>query len=518
MAERVAKGEVYGVEVHDFHGGYHTYLNAWLFKVFGFDMAVLRYPFFVISSIQAALAAYLLRRSGFWISFLGGLSMTTLTFMLFPNPSPNWFALFFAVVIVFILTEWEWKPSTLLIAGVVWGLAFMFRHPSAAFLLLGVVAYAIHRQQIINDSDNERKYSIHHLVLFGMAMFILAYSYIVFEWFGFLLFGLPALLITGLMASRRYSQWRQLFLDGFWFGTGAAVAIFPMVIFQLLHGDVLLWMKNSFFAGLSMPDMEFFTSYSYLGFFIDTTISIPIPMSLTLALYYLVRCLVPVLLVGIVAYLWLKDKDSNLPPVVLMAPFYALVSFYFQIEFYFFVGFPLLLLAFLILIGKTGRILNIVIIAGLIHLQVSALFWNAPSVSAIRFPDLYVNSDLSRASLVITGEVKERYQTTLKIIESHTEVGDVIYAFPFSPEYYFLSERVNYSDEIGTSFAVTSDEDFQNLLNDLDEVQPAMMIFASDNFYASEYDWLLLEKLLSDPNYELVANERLTYFFARTDR
>jgi len=516
LGERVLNGAVLGVDVYDFHGGYHSYLNALLFKIFGVDMVVLRYPFIVIAPLQTMLVAHLLRHQGFWVAFWGGLSMTSLTFILFPNPSPNWFVLFFAIVSVYIVTEWDWRPSTLLTLGFVWGLSFMFRHPSATFLLLGIVAYAVYRQRSISLNSEVGSYTLHHSVILISLGVVLAYTSVVYEWLGFFLFGLPPIALSFLLFRLRYDNFKQLLVDGLWAMVGAAAAIAPMVVFQLFHGDVLIWLETAFLTGMKMANMEFFHSLTYVDWFLENLAESPsFPLSFLYVWYFLSPSLVPLLLLGYIMFAVRRNVSTTVPPAVIISTYYGLVSFYFQIEFYFFVGFPLLLVAVLLAFKTKELPARLIIVFCLINLQLIAVFQLAPSVANIRFADEYQTSSLPRTSLEVPVIFHERYEPALKLIEKYTEPNDVIYPFPFNPEFYYLSGRQNAFPSMGSTFDIESEEEYQMLLEELQQVKPAMMIMATDNFYFSEYDWRLLAEIQSDPNYQLVGNENYIFYFAR---
>lgn len=520
LAERVLQGDVYGVDVHDFHGGYHTYLNALLFKVFGADTAVLRYPFLVVCAVQSMLAAHLLRRSGFWISFLGGISMTTLTFMIFTNPSPNWFALFFAVVIVFLFTECTWNTRTLLFAGVVWGLCFMFRHPSAFFLLLGVVAFMIHRRQLPVSAGGAVKWmpQIAHAALFVIALAAATYSYVMFDFFAFVLFGVPPLVLSTLFLLHQYDTFKSILIDGVWFGVGAFVAVLPMVVYQLIYGDLVLWMQHSFLQGLSMANMQFFSAYSYLDMVTNVIYAgLTTPLVETLVVYHLVIFLVPVVLLLLIVRRLQQRPNAILPPAAVIATFYGFTSFYFQIEFYFFVSFPIILLAFLVMLQDVHDLAKKIIAALLVNFQLAGLFWMSPAFGALKDSSPYVESALDRNSIYVLNSLEYHYQEAVRVIDQYSDTNDGIYVFPFNPEYYFLSNRESPTKALGTTFTVIDGDSYQQQLNMLEELQSQLIIFAPDNFYTSDYDHQLFDHLKNSDEYSVVLVDYGVYFLARTE-
>lgn len=518
MAERVLSGAVYGVDIQDFHGGYQTFLNAFLFKVFGADMVVLRYPFLLLCAAQSFLVAYMLRSKGFWFSFIGGLSMTTLSFLLFPNASPNWYALFFTILSIFILTEWGWRPYPLIATGLVWGMCLMFRHPSAIFLLMGIVAYGVHQQQVAVPPSFKSRLNVHHAVLVALAAGVLIYSSMVFELFAFLLFGLPALAFTVLLFSRRYQGFLQLLIDALYFGVGAMTAVSPMVIYQIKYGNLFAWFKTSFFGGLNIADLEFFGNFLFIHWF-EKNLLPEASLSLVIILiwYFVFRNLVAFAMLGYVLRYWYHKPSQLLPAAVPIAFFYSLVSFYFQIEFYFFVGFPILVLALLMLYENKDKLVTLIFLMCLVNLQIVAVYWSSPSVYRAKFPEKYVTSELSNVSLEVPIGEHDRYLSAVTITEKYSAPGDSMYVFPFNPEYYFLTKRNNPLTVLGSSFESVDREGYERLREQLFDVKPKLIIFATQNMYASEYDWRLYEDLKANPQYELVADEYGAFYFALVD-
>src|SRR5688572_7865476 len=100
VAERILAGETLHRDVQDLHAGYINFVNAAAFSLFGVRMVSLRYPLALLTVIQAGLMFLVLKRGGVTTALIGGLALTSLSFVQFLNPTPNWYTLFLAIATI----------------------------------------------------------------------------------------------------------------------------------------------------------------------------------------------------------------------------------------------------------------------------------------------------------------------------------------------------------------------------------------------------------------------------------
>src|SRR5687767_11264029 len=127
VAERILLGEALHRDVQDLHAGYINFVNAATFSLFGVRMVSMRYPLALLTVIQAGLMFLVLKRGGTATALIGGLALTSLSFVQFLNPTPNWYTLFLAVATIAWLS---WNPIGLrrrhVVTGFLVGTAFLF--------------------------------------------------------------------------------------------------------------------------------------------------------------------------------------------------------------------------------------------------------------------------------------------------------------------------------------------------------------------------------------------------------
>jgi len=512
LAERVLRGEVIGVDVLDFHGGYHSWLNALLFHWFGLDMLVLRYPLVLLGVVQALLVTYLLSDVSKRVSVVGGIASVAFGFLQFPNPSPNWFALFFAVSVAAILVSKKLSKYHLLSIGVLLGLCLMFRHPSAIFLFFGVATFLVYQSRSTVESFFNRSVSLGFLV--AIAASILFYSTLVFEPFAFVLLAIPPVIFIALLLQYRAFVFMQWFHQLLLVGLGSVIAIVPMVLYQLLYGNILVWFHTAFLSGNSIVEKDFFTITTYID-----TLSVYVQNALAkgafaLAFveisYWIIVFAVPLIAFGLL--FWRMHRQDVVPAVAVVAPFFGLVSFYFQIPFYFFISFILFVVAIFVQLPKTKTIQQVSFC-----ILLSVTVWGLVSMTygfqALVQPSKYVESTIDYSSIRLEPSVLEEYEQYILEIQAHTNPGDYIYVFPFDPELYFLSGRENPFPFVGSSFVVNTDDSYERFLLDIQRIVPRMIVFNQKNMYANKFDEQLFALLTTSDEYFLVATINEHFFF-----
>lgn len=490
LADRLNNGEVYGVDFYDLHPGYHTFWNAFLFKVFGRDLLVLRYPLLILGVIQSMMASYMLRRQGFLISFLGGLAMVVLGFIKFKNPTPNWYCLFFAILSIFLLSEGGRKPWVLFATGFTVGLCVMFRHPSGILLGCGVLAYLL-QQEVLDTPDKKIKSNAHlmRLTLILILFTLLAYNFFVWEIGGFLMLGVWPAMITAFLLTQRQAPDRQLWPILLQLGAGFCAAIAPMIIYQLTKGDITLWFP-SLFSSRHIVSLDFFSAWTYWKTLLYTGVHFfqqPNISNLTSFLFVGLLCSIPFIvgLEGVLAVLTIHI-NRKIHPAIIIAPFYVCVAYYFQSLIYLFFALSLSILAWLCSAGG-NKIFRAVV---LIFLMNVASYVNAflPSEGAYS-----VKAELPGVTLKIAQESKQHFTKVLALINHYAQPQDFIFAFPSDSELYFMSGRRNPMLHCCTTLDIVDEKSYQNALDKLQKARPAVVIYTPHDKYTGPYERQLVE-------------------------
>lgn len=266
IADQLVQGAVFGVDIYDIHGGYQNILNAALFSVFGADVAVLRYPLLALGVLQAMMATHLCRRQGWSVSVVVGLATTLLSYGVFFSPAPNWYALFFAFTAVWILSVMKasWQRAVLL--GVVVGLCFMFRHPSAIFLSFGILSYLLYESG--RWVAVGRQYFAQFIILL-VALGLLIYLGLLFEPVAFLVLGGWAFVLLWYLWRGRYGIDRLVVPQFVGLGAGFVAALLPMVWYQFTHNNLWQWFEMSFFSSTSILSSSYIASVRYWHIYRD---------------------------------------------------------------------------------------------------------------------------------------------------------------------------------------------------------------------------------------------------------
>lgn len=500
LAEAVLNGGIYGLEVIDIHGGYHTLLNAWLFQVFGSDVVVLRYPLVVMGILQALMVAHMVSKSSSQsVATLAGISTVTLGFIQFPNASPGWYLLFFAIAVVWVLATFKKNGLQLAAVGVLIGLGFLFRHPSAAFISMGVFLYLLQEAEI--GTQHFRIFSLPRIVLCFLLAGVLAYSYLLFEVLAFLLFAAP-LLIVIWHKIRVVPDWnlRELIVNIACISGGFVLAITPMLLYQMRVGDVYLWVMNSFFSSANILNYGFFFEAKYLDY-----------LQSEFFYYWLSILILPFFLIG----LWAQRKLSNkkIHPAVFIALGFGLVSFYYQIPFYFYCSISVFVLAVFVSIDPWREAINTVAISFLLIINILAISTQSIGFQSILQADQFVDSEIPKVSLKLERASQQDYLKLISIIEENSSNSDSMFVFPLNPDLYFVTERANPFPFYGTSFAITNEIQYQSLLERLTVDPPRLFVFNRGSKYVQAYEEQLFEALKTDKRYQLLEKYKSYWFF-----
>lgn len=507
FADLVNQGKIYGVDFHGVQPGYHTFWNAFLFDIFGRDLVVLRYPLVLLGALQAAMVTYMLRDRGGFFSVAAGLWITCFGFLQFINPSANWYAFYLAFFCIFVLSEFPRSALRLFVTGGVIGICLGMRHPSGVFLGAGVVSF------LFFDNASAQKYEfkqtyLARLILLVIFAGLLTYVFSInFDLSGLLYIGIWPILFVLFMLYKKPVCNRDTIRVLLPCALGVVIGVAPLLLYQIVSGDLFVWLKTSILYSARILDRDFFDLQKYYNIILYSLSGLIVnPGAITLAgaIYWIcLYCIIP--LTGILTiYHATKTGNCNkITSATVLPLFFGYVSLYYQIPIYLFFSLGLYGIALCTLIPLQHK--NwIAVIA--IFLSVFAMFRYIAMPLEHPVTNITVPSQIEGASLKITKQSRSQYNELFKYIDDHTTREDYIFAFPVNPEIYFLSGRQNPTPYISTAISISSDQEYNDLLTRLKTKQPRLIINRPDDKYMGVYEEQLVSDLTSDLKYKRVAS------------
>ena len=503
FADRVNEGKIYGVDFHGVQPGYHTIWNAFLFDIFGRDLVVLRYPLVLLSALQAALVAYMLRDKGVILPLAAGLWVTCFGFLQFINPSANWYAFYLAFFCIFILSECPRSVMRLVITGILIGVCLGIRHPSGVFLGAGVLSYLLYEAASEQKYDLKQTFLARSLLvtlLAGLFTYIFA---IHFDLSGSLYIGLWPVLCVGTLLLKKPAGNLETIKTLMPCGLGVLIGIVPLFLYQMVYGDLMIWAETSILHSARILDRDFFDVHKYYNlilYAVYALIADPGIVSLATVLYWAaLYSIVPLTGALSIYYIARTKHHHKISPVLMISLFFGYVSLYYQIPIYLFYSLGLYGIALFMLVPSQYKNLaaGIAIALSLFSMaQYIAMPLEHPATRKT------VPANIEGASLKITETSRDQYNDLLKYINEQTQKTDYVFAFPVNPEIYFLSKRKNPTPYVSTAISISSDQEYETLLIYLKQKQPRLIINRPDDKYMGLYEEQLVSDLTSELGYK----------------
>jgi hypothetical protein len=506
VAWRLTEGDVLGHNVADVHPGYINFINAAAMRAFGVDMLSMRYPLAVLTVAQSALTYWLLSTRGPIVAAVGAIAASALTFVLFVNPTANWYALFLALCAVGLLS-WPRLPLATMAPwlGFLLGNAFLFRQLSAVFLAMGVLCWLTLRHRPATATDRLLVRATLALIALGLACYLVSKASLT----GLFLFGIwPFFLLaqgwreSSVLASSDESQpFNNRILATMI--AGATAAFVPLGVYHVAYGTFGSWLYDSTVAPILLTGFDFFREASFGALFLhlawlSTTSDATAFLNLA---YWLTLLLVPAIL-GARLVMRLRSAGSDgLTPLAVVAVFFGLVSVHYEIPIY------LNYTSFLTLAGLlslelprrerrlwTGAAAGLCAVALLFHAgQPASRGLNA--ILTGRTVTLDAPSAHPLASIRTTAGDRATTAQVLARIEQHGTDGRAILAAPFNPEFYFLAQqRAPFRHGI-TALELQGDAALRQSLETLRRDPPALLVHRRDDKYNTPEVLYLVERL-----------------------
>lgn len=493
LADQVHQGKVYGKDIIDTHGGYQTFLNALMFEWFGRDVVVLRYPIILLTILQSMIVAHLTRKKGVLISVSAALVSVFCGFLYWPNPSPNLYALFFAFLSVYILSEWRSTPARNIVLGAVVGVCFMFRHPSAIFLGIGIICYLLYQESLHEEKiENKLLVMLDKVILLLILAALLVYTYLMADIFVFFIIAMWPILVLTVMLFRKTGLTPKTLKEGFQMFIGFVTGVVPVIAYQLVWGDFWSWFEGVFLDPASIVNQSFFESQRYIDLLLGNTL----PMfysggGVSDNIFYTVT-FASILVVGF-AVVTKVVKGRPVSPSLMVAVYFGFVSVYYQYITYLFFSLSLFVLALIQMINVTDKRSKLLVAGGLLFL--SFYSWLAISPVSPFYKSYYVASDLPGVSLFILSFDNLLHTQLVDYLDEVSEEGQEMYVIPSTPQLHFMTRLQSPSKYWATMFELSSTDDLAEVEDMLSRKEVTVVVYDSEHFYTSSYDRMLVDWL-----------------------
>jgi len=514
-AMRILQGEVYGVDFYGVHPGYHSFLNALMFRVFGMDLVVLRYPLVFLGVLQSLMAVRLFQKfeAGTYWSLLAGIVITSLAFITWLVPAPGWYTLFFTFLAIYILDTMPASRKRLFFLGVIGGLSFMFRHPSGIFLASGIVAYLFYEMSRgKKPSDNGILGQITlGIIILGLSGYLFwVHSFSLFIFYG----AWPIVFCLYLLPSKRINN-AQAWQIIKYCGLGGAVAVLPMIIYQITVGNFVIWFQTSILGASGTFTLSGFEDATYLLYpFGSILLFFEEPAIHTfLSAVYWTGVYVAPFIAGCWLLSFLKESDSrHLPALVVVPFFYGYVSIYYQVHMYMYYSACLYILVIMYFETKTRLGKYLFILISLLSFTAIVFHAGQPVGSGKKtlfggereFKNtVFLDDDI--AHIYVPEIARERHLRLKSLSDQYSEPDDLIFVMPNNPEFYFLLQRHNAFDNCCLYFTVQDEKSALSLREQIRHKLPRMIFVRKKDANAKNNYTQIMLPLVTEGLYEKVA-------------
>jgi len=446
VARRILEGDRLNLDVQDLHAGYVNLVNAAALALFGDDLVSLRYPLAAITVAQAGLAFAALRPAGVAAAATGGLAAAAFGFIVFNNPSANWYAAFlcFAAMAAAAAPELSWRRKALLLGFIV-GCAFLFRQATGVFLAWGVTLVMLLE---LHGNRAEAKGRAGAVLLWALALGVAAFAAKTAQIVGLFLFGAGAVVLLVCGALRvRVGLPRTAAVVGL-LVLGACVSVLPLLLLHGVQGSLTTWAEDVFVAPFSLVALPFFEKASYGHLLLANLLSLA-DGDLTGVFDIVFWCallLAPGALAVIAGRTILRGEGARtLTPVATLPVFHALVAAHYEIPIYLLFSTGPALVGLLAAAGARRARIAVPAVLALSGAGVWLLAGQAETRSLLAIarneravPDAY---GLPHASLRIGRETQESRRRVLAVISDCARADEPIFAAPLDADLYYLSGR-----------------------------------------------------------------------------
>jgi hypothetical protein len=503
-AERVLNGEIPHKDFNDAYTGGLSYLDAFIFRLFGINLSYLRNFLFACFLLWVP-AVYSLARDFLRPWTAGAVTLLAVAWSVpnYPAAMPSWFLLFLTTFGTLALSKYATQPKMhwLILAGLCGGLSFLFKTVGLYFIAGGLIFLVFREQDLArtetDTSQNHRTPTFVGFLILCLVIFLSCLIKLVMvpaDTPELLHYVLPSLAIASLLAVREFApstlpsrqRFSTLFAMAIPFLGAAALPILLCFSFYWWHGALTPFVKEVFvlalrriqYAHLSPPGLilELPSIVAALIFFailklegaVRVLFSIAViaigalvlctsassHLSSTLALSSL-RGVIPAVVITL-AFIRIGKSapqrdfwmDQRIFLLFSVTALFSIIQFPYAAPIYFCYVAPLAILLLAALLSRLKNAPHSVLYAGGIFYLCFAVIVFRPYAVNIGYKsgqpgDQVVPLTMPRAGNIrISRESSAQYEELIPFV-SQLAAGAPIFAGPDCPEVYFLSGLKN---------------------------------------------------------------------------
>ena len=442
----------------------------------------------------------LLQRRDTALAVLGSIAITALSVIQFVDPTPNWYCLFFCVVLACWLT---WVPSVhparLVGAGLLIGVLTLFRQLSGVWVAMAVLVLVLLER---SDDRRERGGWLARALLLVMFTALIGYLVLSLETEpgGVLLIAAwpLAILAWAFVAVRTTNDSIGAAVGQL--AIGVVISAWPLAVYHLAHASWGGWVNDTVVAAFGETQMPFF-AHGWYGVLplagLYQAISSMDGTKIANGLYWAVLSFVsPANGVVILARLRRNRRPDGLA-LPLLASFYALVSLYLVGPLYLYYTVGLSLVALLWLSATGSRLRRMTLAATAASISLVAVIFHAGQ-SRLRTPVQILQGDrvtrtwttggegLARCRLKLDQADRDVYGRLVTLIQAETAANESIFALPNDAELYFLANRRNAFRFYNAALGIRTADELSHVIRELNTRPPRLVTFRPDDKYNTD--------------------------------
>ena len=497
VADRILSGEVLNLDIHDVHMGYINFLHAIALKLFGYDMASLRIPLVIFGVLQTGLIFALLKSQGRVVAFIGAVTIASLSFIQFLNPTANWYGLFLTILVIFSLEKIpESYKFRMWLVGYILVTLFLFRQLSGVITSLGVLSYIFYKnRQVIGFWDGICSKIIFAIMIVGLS----TYLYLKTPLSAIVLFGLwPLLILVNGLIFVSVDNKKTLKIIGQLLA-GGLIALAPLLTYHIYHGSVLSWYHDTVISALLLTDLSFIQNnnfFSYLIFSVGSIVKLS-ALDVVLNGIYWVALILMSFALGLIVFAKIRGNYSQKPLISslpIVAVFYGLVSVHYQIPIYLYYTVGLSICGVLCVVKLDNAIRRNVLISFFSLVSFVALYFHAAQPLERTLLETLEGKRIDGTNVLMGEPVNlwipeheaEVYEHIQELVQLNVRKEETIFAFPSNSEIYFIAGRKNPFRFFNSSFGIRNEQQFDDVLSTLKSSPPRMVFYNPDDKYNTE--------------------------------
>lgn len=522
IAHRILNGEVLNRDIQNLHGGVPSFIHAASLHLFGESLVSLRYPLAVLGLIQCVLIFGITAGTNRMSAFAAAIATVAYGFVLFSNPSANWYALFLAILLTYVMSTRADSNGKFALIGLLIGICFLTRQLSAVFLAMGALTgLAIFptrtERNLDRDPVTSRSEWLGRATLIMICVGIpLYFGFVSRDPVAFLLFGFFPALVAGWTAFSPSIRPGLEFAAVGRLLAGCGLAFVPFVVYHLYNGTLLFWIHDLFLLPFAIPTIDFVAESSYVLLLTDAIAGFVAGVSelrfsaIAASGLILLFMLAPMLLGFLVMQRVVRNQRAGLRPLHLVALFFAMVSAHYAIPIYLYFSAGLTTVALLDFIGRQQFVhcrfaAHVTLLAA--GCAVLFLAGRSPAtldrvLAGVAEPKTYVPRE-QRLGLWIERDDVHAYGKLVGRIQNLTPPDSPIFVFPAHPEIYFVANRSNPTIFANMAVGVRSCLYLEDLINSLRRKEVGTVVQFDSDKYATRYsellaDWLAQHYVMGD--------------------